>query len=261
MRFPSGPGQLRNAAKGMCLDVAGWNAAGDGDVLLWECNGDPDQVWSFAHTGELVNATGTCLDVTGYDGAPGRNVGVFQCEGVADQRWSLVPVEGDRFMLHNRKQNICLDVVGKNGNKGDNVLLWSCDAGRDQTWYWEPASERRLVRRRPPGVPPEYVREQPADPGMGVLPPGEFDTLLRAVAAEGFSAGKLRVIESAAQERLFTVQQLKRFVQALSFSADKIRAVELVASRIVDRDKLFTLYDAFSFEADKETVRRILKHR
>ena len=44
---PAGPGRLRNRAQNMCLDVRGWSAQGDGNVLLWDCNGDPDQVWSF----------------------------------------------------------------------------------------------------------------------------------------------------------------------------------------------------------------------
>ena len=39
---PAGRGMLRNAAQGLCLDVAGWSAAGDGKALLWDCNGDPE---------------------------------------------------------------------------------------------------------------------------------------------------------------------------------------------------------------------------
>src|SRR6185503_20477717 len=59
---PPGTGRLRNAAQGMCLDVAGWAAQGDANVLLWECNDDPDHVWSFTSDGELRNTlNGTCL--------------------------------------------------------------------------------------------------------------------------------------------------------------------------------------------------------
>ena len=70
---PQGTGRLRNAAQGMCLDVAGWAAQGDSNVLLWECNDDPDHVWSFTPSGELRNTlNGTCLDAAGYDGPAGR---------------------------------------------------------------------------------------------------------------------------------------------------------------------------------------------
>src|SRR4051794_18377622 len=205
-RFPTGPGHLRNAAQGLCLDVAGWNGAGDGNALLWECNGDPDQVWSFTPGGELVNALGSCLDVAEYDGAPGRNVDVYRCEGLDDQKWSLVPAGGDRFLLHNRKQSLCLDVAGKNGNKGDNVALWHCDGGKDQLWSWEPVVVE-APRRRPPGDPPEYtrperlrpeiVREQPVPLEQVVISGRDLEALLKAVDSEGFSQGKLRVIETA----------------------------------------------------------------
>src|SRR3954447_22310499 len=50
---PPGTGRLRNVAKGMCLDVAGWAAQGNQDALLWDCNNDPDQVWTFSPDGEV----------------------------------------------------------------------------------------------------------------------------------------------------------------------------------------------------------------
>src|SRR5207253_7500766 len=59
---PTGTGRLRNVAQGMCLDVAGWAAQGNSNVLLGECNNDPDHVWSFTPDGELRNTlNGTCL--------------------------------------------------------------------------------------------------------------------------------------------------------------------------------------------------------
>lgn len=89
VQFPTGAGLIRNGAKGNCLDVAGWNGAGDGNVLLWECNGDPDQLWTFSPTGEVINALGYCLDVAAEDGAPGRNVDVHGCDRADDQKWAM----------------------------------------------------------------------------------------------------------------------------------------------------------------------------
>src|SRR5215475_6640804 len=61
MAMPAGTGRLRNGAQGMCLDVAGWAGEGNSNVLLWECNNDPDHVWTFGATGELGNVqTGLC---------------------------------------------------------------------------------------------------------------------------------------------------------------------------------------------------------
>ena len=84
---PPGAGRLRNAAQGMCLDVAGWAAQGNSDVLLWECNDDPDHVWSFTRSGELRNAqNGTCLDAAGYDGQQGANV-LSLAQSSRDHEW------------------------------------------------------------------------------------------------------------------------------------------------------------------------------
>ena len=164
---PPGTGRLRNVAQGMCLDVAGWSAQGNANVLLWECNNDPDQVWSFLGVGELHDVlTGTCLDVAGYDGAQGANVGAFRCEGLDDQKWTLVPRGNQTFELHNLKRGLCLDVNGKAGARGDNVLLWACDGGTDQLWRWEPYAAPATrppfgprpgpgPRRPPPSMPPD----------------------------------------------------------------------------------------------------------
>jgi hypothetical protein len=270
---PPGTGRLRNAAQGMCLDVAGWAAQGNSNVLLWDCNDDPDQVWSFAGA-ELHDAlTGTCLDVAGYGGERGANVDLFRCEGLDDQRWTLVPRGQGTFELHNGKRDLCLDVVGKAGARGDNVMLWACDGGVDQTWRWEPYAPPRVPERRPgpPGPPP---RQPSRPPEMAVPPPPRarewrrdarpmndesFRALVAAVNHEGFAEGKLTVIEQAASRNFFRTGQLRVLIDQLAFSATKLRALELGAPRLVDPDNAFNLYDGFPFSADKERAREILK--
>jgi hypothetical protein len=253
--YPRGTGHLRNGAQGLCLDVHGWAARGDSITTLGECNNDPDQVWSFSPTGELVNAVGQrCLDVAGYNGAQGDAIDIYACEAMDDQRWNLVPRGGGSFELHSRKRNLCLDVAGQDGGRGEKMMLWACDGGRDQVWRWEPI-----------GHPHEVVYEQPVPPPPP--PPAEirpmhherFQELIAAVNNQGFSQGKLGVIQQAAATNYFRVAQLRELVLALSFSGDRIRAVELVAPRIVDRENAFTLYDAFSFSSEKERARKILE--
>ena len=280
---PVGTGRLRNAVQGKCLDVAGWAAQGNSNVLLWDCNNDPDQVWSFA-SGELHNGlTGSCLDVAGYDGAQGANVDVFRCEGLDDQRWTLVPRGQGTFELHSLKRGLCLDVVGKAGARGDNVLLWACDGGADQTCRWEPYAApppRYAPERRPgppprgPSMPPELeVPQQPPPPTP--TPPGQrprdwrrearpmgdetFRALLGAVNSESLSEGKLNVVEQAATRNVFRTGQVKALIDQMGFSATKQRTLELCAPRIVDPENAFTLYEAFTFSGDKEQAKQILK--
>ena len=82
------PAQRRAGDVPGCRGLGG---AGDSNVLLWECNDDPDHVWSFTRSGELRNAlNGTCLDAAGYAGEQGANVDVYRCEALDDQRWQLV---------------------------------------------------------------------------------------------------------------------------------------------------------------------------
>jgi hypothetical protein len=234
---PSGTGRLRNVAQGMCLDVAGWAAQGNSDVLLWECNNDPDQVWSFVGVGELRDVlTGTCLDVAGYDGKQGADVGVYNCEGLDDQKWKLVPRGNNTFEIRNLKRNLCLDVNGKAGGRGDNVLLWACDGGADQLWRWEPYAApppRPVPQRRPgfppgppgphrpPSMPPEQQVPPPPPPPPQQQPPpppphgwrqkarpmddDSFRSLLGSVRNERFSEGQLNVIQSAASRNYFRV--------------------------------------------------------
>ena len=267
----SGGGLLRNRAQGMCLDVDGWNARGNGNVLLWECNGDPDQVWSFSPGGELVDAVGgVCLDAAGYDGRQGANVDVYRCERLADQRWMLAPRDGGSFELRNEKSGLCLDVQGRNGAHGDNVLLWACDGGADQRWSWEPYGGPSPERVQMPPRRPPY-RDPPVDHNPMVDPPpppppvmqpiagDELRALRQAIEEQGMSSDKLTVLKQAARTHLFRVGQVKELLGLLAFSADKLHGLELLAPRLVDGENSFALYDAFSFSSDKDKAREILR--
>jgi hypothetical protein len=288
---PPGTGRLRNAAQGLCLDVAGWAAQGDSNVLLWDCNDDPDQVWSFTPTGELRNAlTGTVLDVAGYEGAQGSNVDVYRSENLPDQKWTLAPRGGGVFELHNLKRGLCLDVQGRAGARGDNVMLWACNANADQYWRWEP-----YALRRPSGPPPRPEPQRPGPPPYPTVPrrpmmpqelppppppapepappPREresrrrarpmedeaFRALVGAVQNERYSEGQLTVIQQAATRNSFSVGQVKGLINLVAFSATKLRTLELVAPRLVDPENAFAIYDAFTFSADKEQARAILQ--
>lgn len=268
--LPQGPGRLVNHAQGMCLDVAGWGGRGNANVTLGPCTGDPDQVWRFGPRGELINAAdGRVLDAAGYDGARGANVDVYANERKRDQRWTLVAAGPHAFQVINQQRGMCLDVNGTAGNAGDNVLLWDCDGGRDQRWTFE------SVRAQPPRVtgpvtrPPPPMRElpppavvpppPPVRPAAYPMPPERFQALLGAIAHEPFSDGKLRVIDQAASDSLFRIEQVEQVIRKLAFSQDKLRALEVMAPRVVDRQNAFKIYDAFTFSSDKEQAQKILR--
>ena len=246
---PPGTGRLRNAAQGMCLDVAGWAAQGDSNVLLWECNDDPDHVWSFTSDGELRNTlNGTCLDAAGTRGEQGANVDVFRCESMDDQRWKLVPRGQGTFEVRNVKRGLCLDVSGRAGARGDDVLLWACDGGANQLWSFEQHAPRPTYRHRPAASePPRPMEEE------------RFRALVKAVRNASFSESQLTVIQQALTRDYFHVGQVKNLIDLVAFSATKLRVLELGAPRIIDPENAFMVYDAFGFSADKAQARQILR--
>jgi hypothetical protein len=234
----------------MCLDVAGWASQGDADVLLWECNDDPDHVWSFTYDGELRNTmNGTCLDVAGYRGEQGAKVDVFRCESADDQRWKLVPRGQGTFELRNVKRGLCLDVSGRAGGRGDKVLLWACDGGADQLWTFETHAPRATYRR-----PATTATESPRP-----MEDERFRVLVRAVRDASFSDAQLAVIQQAIGRNYFRVGQVKNLIELVAFSATKLRVLELGVPRIVDPENAFTVFDAFAFGADKAQARNILR--
>jgi hypothetical protein len=271
----------------MCLDVAGWAAPGEADVLLWECNDDPDHVWSFTPSGELRNTlNGSCLDVAGTRGERGANIDVFRCEMLDDQRWTLVARGQGTFELRsNVKRGLCLDVKGE-GAAGDDVMLWACDGGADQLWRFEPyapapravyvplpppsqtvvAEEQRRpaeLQRRPaevtPAAPEPDAPLPPSDPPPQAMDEEPFRALVAAVRQECFSDAQLTVIQQAAARNYFRVGQIKALIDLIAFSATKLRVLELGAPRVVDRENAFAIYDAFGFSADKAQARQILR--
>ncbi|MBL8913247.1 MAG: DUF4476 domain-containing protein [Archangium sp.] len=90
-------------------------------------------------------------------------------------------------------------------------------------------------------------------------PESDFAAILSAIDQAGFSEEKIGVVELAARDNLFTVEQVGRMVDAMGFSAEKIKVVELTRRRLVDRQNGFKLLERFSFSADKQKVQALLK--
>ena len=294
---PPGTGRLRNAAQGMCLDVAGWAAQGDSNALLWPCNDDPHAICLVVHAGRRA-AQRAERDLPGRGGLrrrAGANVDVFRCESLDDQRWSLVARGRGTFELRNVKRGLCLDVNGRAGARGDNVLLWACDGGADQLWSFEAYRPPRPVYqpqrlpgpppgpdvappRRPPGDPPPPMPElevphqpQPMAPPPVAVPrerasqrlrpmeDGAFRALAGSVRNESFSDTQLAVVEQAATRNYFRIAQIKGLIDVVAFSATKLRVLELCAPHVVDPENAFAVFDAFAFTADKEQARLIMR--
>lgn len=105
---------------------------------------------------------------------------------------------------------------------------------------------------------PSALRKPAAPPAVPApLDAESFNSLAAAIKQEGFSDGKLRVIQQAAASGYFTIAQVGQVVQLLSFSDDKINAVRILKPRILDPQNASQLQRLFSFSSDKQQVQQL----
>lgn len=111
------------------------------------------------------------------------------------------------------------------------------------------------------GGPPPMFNPPQRDPGDMRRPLGKkrWANLKRAIKAEGFAEGKLRVLDSATQDSYFLVGQVKQLLKLFSFGDDKLQALEIVTPRILDRENSFQLYKSFSFAGERDRAKAILE--
>lgn len=91
------------------------------------------------------------------------------------------------------------------------------------------------------------------------MPPDRFEALVKALAAEAFSKGKLRVVRQAAAHNHFSVAQVKRVMRQFSFADGKVQAAAAMHPRLVDPENFFEAYKELSFEADKKKLREAVE--
>jgi hypothetical protein len=110
-----------------------------------------------------------------------------------------------------------------------------------------------------PPDPPDIAVPPPPPSGPPAMDDAAFARLAAAVKKESFSENQVTIIETAARGNHFRVAQVKTLLEPIAFSASKLRALEMVAPRLTDPQNNFELYDCFSFSADKDRARQILR--
>ncbi|MFC6087558.1 extracellular catalytic domain type 1 short-chain-length polyhydroxyalkanoate depolymerase [Sphaerisporangium aureirubrum] len=126
----SGPGAIRGAGSGRCLDVAGASQANGAQAQIWDCNGQANQQWTPTGSGELRVYGGKCLDVSGQGTANGTAVQIWDCNGANNQKWRF----NSDGTITAVGANKCLDVPGNATANGTKLAIWSCNGGANQRW-------------------------------------------------------------------------------------------------------------------------------
>jgi len=121
-------GQVRGVASGRCLDVPGASTTNGTQIIVWDCNGRPNQQWTYT-VGKQLNVYGNkCLDAYQNGTSNGTKVVIYDCNSGTNQQWTLNP----NGSITNLRSGLCLDAAG--AGKGALAQLWSCSGANNQQW-------------------------------------------------------------------------------------------------------------------------------
>ncbi len=85
-----------------------------------------------------------------------------------------------------------------------------------------------------------------------------FQGLLRALEAENFADGKLRVVAQAAGGNWFTVVQVREIMRTFNFGDDQVEAAILMHPRTVDAQDFYQVYEVLTFDSERDELRQRL---
>jgi hypothetical protein len=138
---------------GECLGVQGGDMTNGTPIVIWTCNGHPDQTWDIVGGSggsgfvQLRNSQNTnkCLGVQAAATANGSKLVIWDCNASSDQEWAFVPWMADNrngpFGCFNiRNLNASPKVIGvPNGSTtdGTQAVIWDQLSGlthHDQVW-------------------------------------------------------------------------------------------------------------------------------
>lgn len=118
---------IQSTLNGKCLDVPAARYVAGTQLVMWDCNGAPNQKFEPTPAGEL-KVGGLCVDAFGGSGRNGDAIGLWGCNGGANQKWRQ---EGAMVRGIN---NRCMDIAGGNTANGAKVVLWDCAGSPNQGW-------------------------------------------------------------------------------------------------------------------------------
>ena len=124
---PSGP-IITMIGTGRCVDVPYGSTVPGSELVLWDCNGQTNQQYTWTPNGEL-KVMGLCVDALSGLGNLGDKIGTWTCNGNNAQKWTLTAA-GELRGINNR----CIDVAYGDGNNGGKLVLWDCNGQNNQKW-------------------------------------------------------------------------------------------------------------------------------
>jgi hypothetical protein len=123
------------------------------------------------------------------------------------------------------------------------------------------AARERACRAAVRPGPPIVIAPPPAPPPVVVIDHGDEVRLERALHAEAFDEGRVRVLATALRGGVcVTSEQTRAFLGAWAFSSGRADALRVLAPHIVDDGEAYTIFSALPFDSDKHAAHEILEH-
>ncbi|RKE16979.1 RICIN domain-containing protein [Streptomyces sp. TLI_171] len=132
-------GPVHAVGANKCLDVPNSTTTPGTQLIIWDCNGQPNQTWTRTPSGQLTVVTGgtlMCLDAYNGQTSPGTKVETWTCNNQPNQQWN-VNADGT---ITSAGSGLCLDVTAKSTANGALVDLWTCNGQPNQQWTFTPSS-------------------------------------------------------------------------------------------------------------------------
>ncbi|MDB4985575.1 MAG: glucose dehydrogenase [Myxococcaceae bacterium] len=114
-----------------CLDADGNNSTPGTVLQLWDCNGGPNQAFSFTAAGELRTFGNTrCVEAQNAQPSTGARAVINNCTGQTTQQWRL----RSDGTISSADSVYCLDATGGGTANRTAVILWPCGGQQNQKW-------------------------------------------------------------------------------------------------------------------------------
>ena len=146
--------EIRNKKSGLCLDVKGYNGASGDNVMLYACDGKPDQLWRLDRTsaeakssleslGMITSIVWSTLTVPDPTAPIPANLVVAQTTALDAQ--NLTNPVTFRGLFTQVPKGMCFDQANYDGAPGRLAALYPCDGYPDQTYELD--TKGRLINQ------------------------------------------------------------------------------------------------------------------
>lgn len=187
----------------------------------------------------------------------------------------VVSPEGARVDIWNGKQMVHQDDIPTSFNaQPDTFYRFVIRLPDGRVWEKKLSAKRRstgtlsvmvpgpvqqvVVEERDERHRHHHRHDEPVVAAVAPMSDADFAALKAAIQNEAFEDQKAAVLGTAAGAAYFTVAQVGQLVDLFTFSDGKVKVVGVTRPRILDLQNSFQLYSHFTFDSDKQKVKKIL---